>query len=174
VVQTHNGDTLIEDLRETFTNLRKINIKLNTAKCVFGVPSGKLLGFLLSHCGIEASDKICAIEEMKPPQNLKDIQRLTGCLAALGRFIAHLGEKALSFFKLMKKSGEFKWTLEADEAFAARNRYLTSSPVMVVSRTREPLLMYLAATPRTASPVLVAERKGPPLKKKTSKSKPEP
>jgi hypothetical protein len=79
VVQTHNGDTLIEDLRETFTNLRKINIKLTTAKCVFGVPSGKLLGFLVSHRSIEANpDKIHAIEEMKPPWKLKDIQRLTG------------------------------------------------------------------------------------------------
>ncbi|KAM0867188.1 hypothetical protein ACQ4PT_042180 [Festuca glaucescens] len=129
VVKTRKGDTLIEDLRETFTNLCKVNIKLNPAKCVFGVPSGKLLGFLVSHRGIEANpDKIHAIEEMKPLRKLKDIQRLTGCLAALGRFIARLGEKALPFFKLMKKTGEFKWTPEADEAFAALKRYLTSPP----------------------------------------------
>jgi hypothetical protein len=89
------------------------------------------LGFLVSHRGIEAKpDKIRAIEEIKPPQKLKDIQRLTGCLAALGRFIACLGEKAMPFFKLMKKSGEFKWTPEADEAFATLKRYLTSPPVM--------------------------------------------
>ncbi|KAM0897262.1 hypothetical protein ACQ4PT_022702 [Festuca glaucescens] len=175
VVKTRKGDTLIEDLRETFTNLRKVNIKLNPAKCVFGVPSGKLLGFLVSHRGIEANpDKIRAIEEMKPPRKLKDIQRLTGCLAALGCFIARLGEKALPFFKLMKKTGEFKWTLEADEAFAALKRYLTSPPVMVAPRTRETLLLYLAAIPRTASAVLVAEREGPPLKNKESKSKPKP
>ena len=59
--------TLIKDLEETFANLRKVNIKLNPAKCVFGVPSGKLLGFLVSHRGIEANpDKIKAIEEMQP------------------------------------------------------------------------------------------------------------
>jgi hypothetical protein len=79
VVKTRNGDTLIEDLRETFTNLFKVNIKLKPAKCVFGIPSCKLLGFLVSHRSIEANpDKIHAIEEMKPPWKLKDIQRLTG------------------------------------------------------------------------------------------------
>jgi hypothetical protein len=55
VVKTHKGPTLIEDLEETFANLRKVNIKLNPAKCAFGVPSGKLLGFLVLHCGIEAN-----------------------------------------------------------------------------------------------------------------------
>ena len=65
VIKVSKGDTLIVDLEETFANLRKVNIKLNPEKCVFGVPSGKLLGFLVSHCGIEAKpDKIKAIEEM--------------------------------------------------------------------------------------------------------------
>jgi hypothetical protein len=49
VVKTRNVDTPIQDLRETFTNLRKVNVKLNPAKCIFGLPSGKLLGFLVSH-----------------------------------------------------------------------------------------------------------------------------
>jgi hypothetical protein len=58
----------VEDLEETFANLRKVNIKLNPAKCAFGVPSGKLLGFLVSHRGIEANpDKVKAIEEMHLP-----------------------------------------------------------------------------------------------------------
>src|SRR5664279_1269369 len=82
VVKTREERTLIEDLEETFANLRKVNIMLNPAKCVFGVPSGKLLGFLVSHCGIEANpDKIKAIEEMQPPRRLKDMQRLAGCMA---------------------------------------------------------------------------------------------
>ena len=63
MVKTREKDTLIKDLEETFANLRKVNIKLNPAKCVFGVPSGKLLEFLVSHRGIEANpDKIRAIE----------------------------------------------------------------------------------------------------------------
>jgi hypothetical protein len=109
VVKTREGHTFIEDLEETFGNLRKVNIKLNPAKCAFRVPSGKLLGFLMSHRGIEANpDKVKAIEEMRPPRNLKEMQRLAGCMAALGRFIARSGENALPFFKLMKRTGKFK------------------------------------------------------------------
>ena len=57
--QTRYKDSLVQDLHETFDNLRRVNFKLNPDKCVFGVPSGKLLGFLISHRGIEANpDKI--------------------------------------------------------------------------------------------------------------------
>ena len=81
VVKYREGDNLLRDLEETFASLRKVNIKLNP--CVFGVPSGKLLGFLVSHRGIEANpDKIKAIEAMQPPRRLKDIQRLAGCMLA--------------------------------------------------------------------------------------------
>ena len=76
VVKSREGDNLLRDLEETFASLRKVNIKLNPAKCVFGVPLGKLLGFLVSHRGIEANpDKIKAIEAMQPPRRLKDMQR---------------------------------------------------------------------------------------------------
>jgi hypothetical protein len=113
----------------------------------------------MSHRGIEANpDKIKAIEEMHPPRNLKEMQRLTGCMAALGRFIARSGEKALPFFKLMKRTGKFEWTPEADKAFTELKRYLTSPPIMVAPMFSEPLLLYIAATPRTVSVVLVAER----------------
>jgi hypothetical protein len=159
VVKTREGHTFIEDLEETFINLRKVNIKLNPAKCAFDVSSGKLLGFLMSHRGIEANpDKVKAIEEMHPPRNLPEMQHLAGCMAALGRFIARSGEKALPFFKLMKCTGKFEWTPEADKAFAELKRYLTSPLIMVAPTTHEPLLLYIAATPRTASAVLVAER----------------
>jgi hypothetical protein len=101
VVKNREGRTFIEDLEETFINLRKVNIKLKHAKCAFGSPSGKLLGFLMSLRGIEANpDKVKAIEEMRPPRNLKEMQRLAGCMAAMGRFIARSREKALPFFKL--------------------------------------------------------------------------
>jgi hypothetical protein len=77
------------------------------------------LGFLVSHHGIEANpDKVKAIEEMHPPRNLKEMQRLAGCMAALGRFIVRSREKALPFFKFMKCTGKFVWTPEADKAFA--------------------------------------------------------
>ena len=78
---------------------------------MFGVPSGKLLGFLVSHRGIEANpEKVKAIEDMSPPQTLKEMQKLPGRVTALGRFISKLGERALPFFTLMKKKGPFEWT----------------------------------------------------------------
>ena len=55
VVKIMDRSTLIQDLEETFSNLRKINLKLNPEKCVFGIPSGKLLGFFMSHRGIETN-----------------------------------------------------------------------------------------------------------------------
>ena len=59
VVKTRKERTLIDDLDETFRNLRKVNIMLNPDKCVIGVASGKVLGFLVSHQGIEPNpDKI--------------------------------------------------------------------------------------------------------------------
>jgi hypothetical protein len=64
----------VEDQEEMFANIQNLNIKLNPAKCTFGVPSGKLLDFLVSHRGIEANpDKVKAIEEMHPPRNLKEM-----------------------------------------------------------------------------------------------------
>ena len=63
--------------------------KLNPTKCVFGVPSGKLLGFIVSSRGIEANpSKVNAIRFMKPPRSKKDLMKLIGCMAALNRFIS--------------------------------------------------------------------------------------
>ena len=85
---------------------------------MFGVPSGKLLGFLVSHRGIEANpEKVKAIEDMSPPQTLREMQKLAGRVTAFGRFISKLGECALPFLKMMKKKGPFEWTREADQAF---------------------------------------------------------
>jgi hypothetical protein len=78
-------------------------------------------------------------------------------MAALGRFIARSGEKALPFFKLMKRTGKFEWTPEANKAFAELKRYLTSPRIMVAPMFREPLLLYIVVTRRTASVVLVVE-----------------
>jgi hypothetical protein len=158
IIKTRESHTFIEDLEETFANLRKVNIKLNPAKCAFGVPSGNLLGFLVSHRGIEANpDKVKAIEEMRPSRNLKEMQHLAGCMAALGCFIAKSGEKALPFFKLMKCTGKFEWTPKADKAFTELKRYLTSPSIMVAPTFCEPLLLYITTTPRTVSAILVAE-----------------
>ena len=91
-----------------FANLRRFNIKLNPEKCTFGVPKGKLLGYMVSERGIEANhDKIAAITNMGPIRGVKGVQRLTGCLAAHSQFIAQLGEQGLPLYKLLKKSDAF-------------------------------------------------------------------
>ena len=92
MVKSREARTLIQDLEETFASLRQVDLRLNLEKCVFGVPSGKLLGFLVSHRGIEANpEKVKAIEDMSPPQTLKEMQKLAGCVTLLGRFISKLG-----------------------------------------------------------------------------------
>jgi hypothetical protein len=108
VVKTKKADNLVNDLDVAFKCLRAKNIKLNPEKCVFGVPRGMLLGFIMSKHGIEAnSEKITAITKMGPIRDLKGVQRVTGCLAALSRFISRLGEKALPLYCLLKKSEHF-------------------------------------------------------------------
>ncbi|KAK1680775.1 hypothetical protein QYE76_041623 [Lolium multiflorum] len=159
VVKTKHAATLIDDLRETFDNLDKYKIKLNPKKCFFGVPGGQVLGYFISARGIEANPlKIKAILDMEPPKNLHQVQQLAGRLAALSRFIAKLGEKALPFYNLMKKSEKFEWAKEAQESFDNLKKILSTSPVLVTPREKETLLMYIAATAQVFSSVLVVER----------------
>jgi hypothetical protein len=133
--------------------------KLNLDKCVFGISAGKLLGFLVSHRGIKANpDRIRAIEAMRPPAQLMDVQKLTGSLAALSRFISRLEERALPFFRLMRGSAPFTWTEEAEQAFQEMKQHLTSLPVLVAPDPGETLFLYLAAMTKVISMVLVAER----------------
>ena len=112
VVKTKTQDQFITDLEETFNSLWKFHWKLNPTKCVFGVPSGKLLGFIISNRGIEANpEKINTIMAMDAPATIKDVQKLTGCMAALNRFLSRLGERGLPFFKLLKRQDKFEWTI---------------------------------------------------------------
>jgi hypothetical protein len=148
VVKTRESNSLLENLAQVFDKLRATSTKLNPKKCVFGVSAGKLLGFLVSHRGIEANpDKIQAIEAMRPPARLKDVQRLTGSLAALSRFISRLAERALHFFKLMRESGPFTWTDEAKQAFQEMKQYLTSLPVLVAPDPGQTLFLHYRRPP---------------------------
>jgi hypothetical protein len=159
VVKTRNSDTLIADLEETFASLREYRWKLNPNKCVFGVPSGKLLVFIISHRDIEASpEQISAITSMKAPTCIKDVQKLTGCMVALNRFISKLGEWGIPFFKLLKHQEKFAWTPEADQALAQLKDFLSKPPVFTSPRKKEQLLLYLAATTHVVSTAIVVER----------------
>ncbi|KAK1649518.1 hypothetical protein QYE76_067323 [Lolium multiflorum] len=149
VITTKEGSTLIDDLRETFDNLDKFCLNLNPTKCSFGVPAGELLGFLVSARGIEANpEKIQAIVTMRKPTKLKEIQQLTGRVAALSRFVARLGERALPFYALIKQGEKFEWNEEADRAFEDLKRTISTPPILVAPKEKEPLLLYIAATPQ--------------------------
>ncbi|KAK1627581.1 hypothetical protein QYE76_001896 [Lolium multiflorum] len=159
VIKTKVKNTLIDDIRQTFDNLRRFRMKLNPAKCTFGVPAGKLLGFLVSSRGIEVNPvKIRAIERMAVPRELKDVQKFTGSLASLSRFVSRLGEKALPLYALMKKSDTFVWTPQADAAFKELKTMLATAPILASPLEREPMLLYIAATNRVVSVVVVVER----------------
>ena len=137
LVKSQDEGRHLDDLQETFDTLRQYHMKLNPSKCAFGVSSGKFLGFMVSYRGIEANpDKIQAILDMKPPQNTKEIQSLTGRVAALNRFVSKATDKCLPFFKVLKKA--FEWTDECQRAF-------------------EELYLYLAVTPHAVSSALIRE-----------------
>jgi hypothetical protein len=132
IIKTAKADSLLDDLRETFANLDHYSINLNPKKCSFGVPTGQLLGYLIFERGIEGNlEKIQAIINMQPPKTLRHVQQLTGRLAALSQFISKLGEKALPFYRLLRKTDNFKWTKEAQATFDDLKCRLSISPVLV-------------------------------------------
>jgi ribonuclease HI len=159
VIKIRNPEDLIADLEETFNSLRKFRWKLNPTECVFGVPSGKLLRFIISNRGIEANPKkIMAITDMEAPATIKDVQKLTGCMAALNRFISRLRERGLPFFKLLKCQDKFHWTEEAEQALQDLKQHLESPPVLTAPLPGENLLLYIAVTTHVISSAIIVER----------------
>jgi hypothetical protein len=160
VITTRKEESLIDVLKETFDNLDRYKLKLNLTKCSFGVSAGQLLGFLVSARVIEANpEKIQATLIMGKPAKLHEVQQLAGRVAALSRFVARLGEKALPFYALMKKlDKKFEWTEEANATFSQLKKVLSTPPVLVARKEREPLLLYIAATHQVVSMVLVVEQ----------------
>lgn len=111
VVKSRTVQQVPEDLRETLNTLRAANMKLNSQKCTFGVGSGKFLGFMILKRGIDANPKkIQAIVDMAPPRTIKEVQRLTGCLAALSRFLSRSADRSFQFFQLLRNMKSFSWT----------------------------------------------------------------
>jgi hypothetical protein len=139
VVKTRKAFDLLSNLETTFKCLRAKGMKLNPKKCVFGVPRGMLLGFIVSERGIEANpEKIAAITNMGPIKDLKGVQRVMGCLATLSRFISRLGEKGLPLYRLLRKTECFTWTPEAEEALGNLKALLTNAPILVPPLQEKP------------------------------------
>jgi hypothetical protein len=162
VVKSKKIRYLVPDLTEVFAKLRQHGVKLNPEKCVFGVPRGMLLGFVMSERSIEANpEKISAIMDMGPIKNLKAIQHVAGCLVALSRFITRLGKRSLPLYKLMKKSDHFTWTPEAQEVLDSLKKMLKSPPILTALTPEELMLLYISGTTQVVSAALVVEREEP-------------
>jgi hypothetical protein len=159
VVKTRKVDDLVSDLCIAIDCLWANGVKLNPEKCVFGVPRGMLLGYIVSQQGIKSNpEKVAALERMGPIRDLKGVQRVVGCLAALSRFISRLGEKGLPLYRLLKKHERFSWTTEAQEALDKLKASLTHAPILTPPRDGEPLYLYVAATTQVVNAVIVVER----------------
>ncbi|XP_071920755.1 uncharacterized protein [Coffea arabica] len=158
LVKSLTTSVFLSDVREVFGVLRDSRMKLNPKKCVFGVTSGKFLGYLVSRRGIEANpDKVKAIQDMSPPRNLREVQRLNGRLAALNRFLSQSAEKSLPFFKVLKKSDQFAWTEECQAAFDKLKQYLHHLPTLASPRPEEKLYLYLSAADEAVSAVFIRD-----------------
>ena len=104
VVKNKVVSKLVGDLGNIFEILRKHKQRLNASKCSLGVGSGKFLGYMVTHWGIEVNpDQIKVINNLQPPRNPKEIQKLTGMTAALNRFISQSADRCRLFFLLMNK-----------------------------------------------------------------------
>ena len=146
----------LDDLQETFDTLRQYNMKLNPNKCTFGVSSGKFLGFMVSHGGIEVNpDKIQAILDMKPPRSIKEVQSLNERVTAFNGFVSKATNKCLPFFKVLRKA--FEWMDECQKTFQDLKIYLTTAPLLSFSMLGKELYLYLAVTPYVVSSALIRE-----------------
>jgi hypothetical protein len=108
VIKSIDDNSHHKDLEEILSSVRKYNMRLNPTKCSFGVQAEKFLGFMLTSRGIEANPEKCkAIIEMRSPTSVKEVQQLTGRIAALSRFLSCAGEKSIHFFSTLKKGERF-------------------------------------------------------------------
>ena len=121
----------VEDLGNIFEILRRHKLCLNASKYSFGVGSGKFLGYMVTHRGIEVNpDQIRAIKNLQPPWNPKEVQKLTGMTVTLNRFISRSADRCRPFFQLLHKWKGFEWTEECALAFQQLKEYLSRPPIM--------------------------------------------
>ncbi|KAM1166366.1 hypothetical protein ACFX2G_026113 [Malus domestica] len=157
LVKSKHADQHITNLSETFTILKRYRMRLTPNKCAFGVGSGKFLGFMISQRGIEANpEKIKAILDMKEPVTSKDIQSLTGKVAALTRFISKATNICAPFFKALKGSKKYiTWTDECAEAFKNLKDYISKAHLLSKPEVGDTLIIYLSVSASAVSSVLI-------------------
>ncbi|XP_010462569.1 PREDICTED: uncharacterized protein LOC104743154 [Camelina sativa] len=160
VKSTHAADH-VSHLAKCFEVLNRYNMKLNPAKCSFGVTSGEFLGYLVTKRGIEANPKqISALTNLPSPRNTREVQRLTGRIAALNRFISRSTDKCLPFYQLLRSNKKFEWDDKCESAFQELKNYLATPPVLAKPDQGETLYLYIAVSSSTVSGVLIKEDRG--------------
>ncbi|KAG7557017.1 Ribonuclease H domain [Arabidopsis suecica] len=151
----------ITHLEQCFKILNEFGMKLNQAKCSFGVPSGEFLGYIVTERGIEANpNQINAFLTMPSPRNIKEVQRLTGRIAALNRFISKSTDKCLPFYQILKGNKKFRWDDQCEAAFGQLKTYLTTPPILSKPESDEKLYLYISVSNHSVSGVLVREDRG--------------
>ena len=156
VVKSKMVSEHLGDLQVVFEILRSHKLRLNASKCSFGVGSGKFLGYMVTHSGIEVNpDQIKAINNMRTPRNPKEVQKLTGMVAALNRFISRSVDRCRPFFLLINKWKDFEWSTECEVAFQQLKDYLARPPVMSSPEPDEVLFPYIAVASYAVSLVLI-------------------
>ena len=157
LVKSTTAELHITHLSEAFQILREYNMKLNAAKGAFGVSARKFLGFIVNNRGIEENpDNIKVVLDMPPPSNIKEVQRLTGRIAALSRFVSKASDKCQPFFQVLKKA--FQWDTHCKEAFVALKANLSSPPILVSPSEGELLTLYLGVSDFSTSAVLIRDK----------------
>ena len=155
VVKTRKREYHLSDLKRVFDRLRKNQLKMNPLKCAFGVTSGKFLGFVVRHRGIEIDPtKIKSIIEMPAPRKLRELRSLQGKLAYIRRFISNLSGRCQPFSRLMKKDVPFVWDQACQNAFESIKEYLSKPPVLMAPIKGKPLILYIAALERSLGAML--------------------
>ena len=147
IAKSKRGEDHVKVLKKLFERLRKYELKLNPAKCSFGVKSGKLLGFVVSEKGIEVDpDKAKAIQSMPSPKTENEVRGFLGRLNYITRFIAQLTTTCEPIFRLLRKKNPRTWNEECEEAFNKIKHYLQSPPLLVPPISGRPLILYLTVT----------------------------
>ncbi|KAL2248189.1 UNVERIFIED_CONTAM: Retrovirus-related Pol polyprotein from transposon [Sesamum indicum] len=156
LVKSKRSQDHIKDLSQAFSIMRSHGMKLNPDKCTFGVTGGKFLGYMISERGIEANpEKIQAIMGLRSPSSIKEMQKLTGKIASLSRFISRSADRSLPFFKALRKPKSFAWTPECEQALQELKEYLTKPPLLANPKSGETLFLYLGVSENAVSSVLV-------------------
>lgn len=127
VVKSKRGEEQVPNLVKVFKILRQHKLCLNANKCAFGVGSSKFLDYMITTWGIEVNpDQITTFQQLKPPANPKEVQKLIGMITALNRFVLRFVDRCRPLFWLLKNWKSFQWMKECDMAFRDLKSYLAS------------------------------------------------